>query len=117
MLHKLFKFKVFGIFKCLVLAIFLIVIFIVSFQTHKNIFNVEYFIQTASSNKTINEEKVRKFPEVLLIGGQKCGTGALITYLKFHPNLITPSRGYYFTKYFHLGLNEYELVSVFFLYN
>jgi hypothetical protein len=117
MLHKLLKFKVFGIFKYLVLAVFLIIIVIVSFQIHKNIFNVQYFIQTTSFNKTINEEKVRKFPEVLIIGGQKCGTGALITYLKFHPSLESPSRGYYFTKYFHLGLKEYELVSVFFLYN
>jgi hypothetical protein len=50
-------------------------------------------------------------PDYYIIGGQKCGTGSLYTYLNQHPN-IQPSLSKepsYYDRYFDRGLNWYKV--------
>jgi|688.fasta_scaffold1006725_1 hypothetical protein len=63
-------------------------------------------------NKTIKntkKEKIRKLPEVILIGASKSGTRALINYLGLHPSIAIASQEInFFDENYHRGFEWYR---------
>lgn len=53
---------------------------------------------------------LRVLPNFLIIGGQKCGTTSLYSYLGQHPSVLraTPKEVHFFDERFHRGLNWYR---------
>lgn len=51
----------------------------------------------------------RKLPNAIIIGVKKCGTRALLEYLRLHPNVkATGPEPHFFDRYYHLGLEWYR---------
>lgn len=51
----------------------------------------------------------RRLPNAIIIGVKKCGTRALIEYLRLHPNVkATGPEPHFFDRYYHLGLEWYR---------
>ena len=57
-------------------------------------------------------EYKRRLPQVIIIGVKKCGTRALLEFLKLHPKVKAPGpEPHFFDRYYHLGLNWYRSVN------
>ena len=54
-------------------------------------------------------KRARRLPQALIIGVKKCGTRALLEYLRIHPNIRAPGpEPHFFDRYYHLGLDWYR---------
>ena len=62
------------------------------------------------SDKILSESAcVKRLPDCIIIGVQKCGTKALAEFLKVHPNVSLDSRQtYYFSQNYDKGLDWYK---------
>ncbi|XP_013789906.1 heparan sulfate glucosamine 3-O-sulfotransferase 2-like [Limulus polyphemus] len=50
-----------------------------------------------------------RLPQALIIGVKKCGTRALLEFLRLHPNVRAPGpEVHFFDKFYHLGLEWYR---------
>ena len=64
-----------------------------------------------------NKKKMKKMPDIGVIGVKKCGTGAMIEVLRMHPNIVAPP--YYETEIkfwfddqeMQKGLEYYKVIS------
>jgi hypothetical protein len=57
------------------------------------------------------ENKVRRLPQALIIGNQKCGTQAVVEFMKSHPLVVAPSNEIFFFNNdydIHLFSGDYE---------
>ncbi|XP_060585126.1 heparan sulfate glucosamine 3-O-sulfotransferase 2-like [Ruditapes philippinarum] len=73
-----------------------------SSQNNKNN-NIEANITSHANNFT------RKLPNAIIIGVKKCGTRALLEYLRLNPNIKAAGpEPHFFDRYYHLGLNWYR---------
>ncbi|XP_045173533.2 heparan sulfate glucosamine 3-O-sulfotransferase 2-like [Mercenaria mercenaria] len=51
----------------------------------------------------------RKLPNAIIIGVKKCGTRALLEYLRLHPNIKAAGpEPHFFDRYYHMGLEWYR---------
>lgn len=51
----------------------------------------------------------RRLPQAIIIGVKKCGTRALLEYLRLHPSVkATGPEPHFFDRYYHLGLDWYR---------
>lgn len=46
-------------------------------------------------------------PKFIIFGVKKCGTGALKTFLTYHPDLKTPGETYFFHAHYNKGIEWY----------
>ena len=54
-------------------------------------------------------QRIRRLPQALIIGVKKCGTRALLEYLRLHPEIRAPGpEPHFFDRYYHLGLEWYR---------
>ena len=62
---------------------------------------------------TINKKAVRRLPQAIIIGVKKCGTRALLEYLRIHPDIRAPGpEPHFFDRNYHLGLDWYRYVFI-----
>ena len=47
-------------------------------------------INSSSANETLRGKPVKRFPTCIVFGVSKCGTKAVIEYLKLHPHVVAP---------------------------
>ncbi|KAL4241100.1 hypothetical protein ACF0H5_001878 [Mactra antiquata] len=75
-----------------------------------------------SGNVTKNSTKLegdykRRLPQAIIIGVKKCGTRALLEYLRLHPSIkATGPEPHFFDRYYHLGLEWYSLFHILLLF-
>ncbi|RVE51617.1 hypothetical protein evm_003749 [Chilo suppressalis] len=56
-----------------------------------------------------NGESVKKLPDALIIGVKKCGTRALLEFLRIHPDVrAAGSEVHFFDKFYHKGFEWYR---------
>ncbi|XP_052268651.1 heparan sulfate glucosamine 3-O-sulfotransferase 2-like [Dreissena polymorpha] len=61
------------------------------------------------SNEIRKGQAVRRLPSVIIIGVKKCGTRALLEYMKLHPAIKAPGpEPHFFDRNYHLGLDWYR---------
>ena len=67
------------------------------------------FNRNAGTLDTINRKPVRRLPQAIIIGVKKCGTRALLEYLRIHPDIKAPGpEPHFFDGNYHLGLDWYR---------
>ena len=67
------------------------------------------FDRNAGTLDTINRKPVRRLPQAIIIGVKKCGTRALLEYLRIHPDIKAPGpEPHFFDRNYHLGLDWYR---------
>ena len=86
--------------------------FILSHLYHQHfIRSFAYFSIIRNWSNPIQFEKElaeKRFPDALIIGVKKGGTGALLEFLGMHPDVVAPmSEVHFFNKFHHLGINFY----------
>jgi hypothetical protein len=60
-------------------------------------------------NITVSKSLTRRLPNAIIIGVKKCGTRALIEYLRLNPNIRAAGpEPHFFDRYYHLGLDWYR---------
>jgi hypothetical protein len=59
-------------------------------------------------DKLMHQNNLVHKNQAIIIGAQKCGTGALLKFLKFHPLVKTPLKSDYFTNYINSSINYYK---------
>ncbi len=59
-------------------------------------------------DKLMHQNNLVHKNQAIIIGAQKCGSGALLTFLKFHPLVKTSLKPDYFTNYFNSSINYYK---------
>jgi hypothetical protein len=61
-------------------------------------------------DKNTSAHSTRKIPDAIIIGVKKCGTCALLEYLRLNPNIKAAGpEPYFFDRYnYHLGLGWYR---------
>lgn len=79
-------------------------------QKYKYMSNLE-----SEPNSTIHPSNssvvtlTRKLPRAIIIGVKKCGTRALLEYLRLHPDIqATGPEPHFFDRYYHMGLDWYR---------
>ncbi|KAJ0177369.1 hypothetical protein K1T71_007378 [Dendrolimus kikuchii] len=56
-----------------------------------------------------NSNTVKRLPDVLIVGVKKCGTRALLEFLRLHPDVrAAGSEVHFFDKYYHKGFEWYR---------
>ena len=66
-------------------------------------------IQNISTNASISSNYTRRLPNAIIIGVKKCGTRALLEYLRLHPNIKAAGpEPHFFDRFYHLGLEWYR---------
>ncbi|XP_047504879.1 heparan sulfate glucosamine 3-O-sulfotransferase 3A1 isoform X2 [Pieris napi] len=56
-----------------------------------------------------NVTPIKKLPDALIIGVKKCGTRALLEFLRLHPDVrAAGSEVHFFDKYYHMGFEWYR---------
>lgn len=59
--------------------------------------------------QSINRKPIRRLPQAIIIGVKKCGTRAILEYLRLHPDIRAPGpEPHFFDRYYHLGLDWYR---------
>ncbi|XP_053608055.1 heparan sulfate glucosamine 3-O-sulfotransferase 3B1 [Plodia interpunctella] len=59
--------------------------------------------------RKIQENAVKRLPDALVIGVKKCGTRALLEFLRIHPDVrAAGSEVHFFDKYYHKGFEWYR---------
>ena len=62
-----------------------------------------------SSYVTSSEAKTRRLPDVIIVGVKKCGTRALLEYLRAHPDVRAPGpEVHFFDRHYDRGLDWYR---------
>jgi hypothetical protein len=70
-------------------------------------YNKTYIFGTNTSTRS--KECTRKLPDAIIIGVKKCGTRALLEYLRLNPNIKAAGpEPHFFDRYYHLGLDWYR---------
>jgi len=65
-----------------------------------------------SKPNTAKKGYTRRLPQVIIIGVKKCGTRALLEFLKLHPKVKAPGpEPHFFDRHYHLGLDWYRSVK------
>ena len=60
-------------------------------------------------NVSVSKLVTRKLPDAIIIGVKKCGTRALLEYLRLNPNIKAAGpEPHFFDRYYHLGLEWYR---------
>ncbi|XP_060565964.1 heparan sulfate glucosamine 3-O-sulfotransferase 2-like [Ruditapes philippinarum] len=60
-------------------------------------------------NISFSKTLTRRLPNAIIIGVKKCGTRALIEYLRLNPNIRAAGpEPHFFDRYYHLGLDWYR---------
>ena len=79
--------------------------------------NIRHFDSFANESKQLGEDNIqsiskkpmRRLPQAIIIGVKKCGTRALLEYLRLHPDIRAPGpEPHFFDRYYHLGLDWYR---------
>ncbi|XP_052818864.1 heparan sulfate glucosamine 3-O-sulfotransferase 2-like [Mya arenaria] len=78
--------------------------------TNKLNFNhIPLLVENLSSKPL--DEHIRRLPKVIIIGVKKCGTRALLEYLKLHPLIKAPGpEPHFFDRNYHRGLDWYRSI-------
>ena len=62
-----------------------------------------------SSDVTSSEARRRRLPDVIIIGVKKCGTRALLEFLRAHPGVRAPGpEVHFFDRHYDKGLAWYR---------
>lgn len=60
-------------------------------------------------HQNISKKAVRRLPQAIIVGVKKCGTRALLEYLRLHPDIRAPGpEPHFFDRNYHLGLKWYR---------
>ena len=95
------------------ILILLFVLFSIFLQENKNflLFDTsgdksDLVAEKPKINRDIDENL--KWPEFIIFGVSKCGTGALKKFLKYHDELSTSGELYFFHNHYHKGYDWYQ---------
>lgn len=85
----------------------------INVQQHIHIPRVNLSLDTIENTRNATSpsdaKAVRRLPSVIIIGAKKCGTRALLEYLRLHADIKTAGpEPHFFDRYYHLGLEWYR---------
>lgn len=93
---------------CSQLRHFFSVLFFISFTLSQPLYNSTY---TKTTSNPQNEALEQRFPGAIIIGVKKCGTRALLEFLKLNEHVRAPGpEVHFFDKNFDKGYDWYRLV-------
>lgn len=87
--------------------------YMINFQQHRHVHQFNLSLHTIEVTRNItsstNVKAARRLPSVIIIGAKKCGTRALLEYLRLHSDIKTAGpEPHFFDRYYHLGLEWYR---------
>lgn len=72
----------------------------------------EEYHKNSTASKTADKHQSRKLPKAIIIGVKKCGTRALLEFLRAHPDVrATGPEPHFFDKHYDKGLDWYRYVK------